>query len=132
VAERLKTSPSHEAVLYSASSRLSLLDQLVADDLGMNVDDLELLVQEEDAQTPGKFNLVSHTIAELRNADAKKSIYTNIQRAGLVANADESGVFSAGITALDHHSIASSSLWRPRHWARSKAAWRMCGRQSRK
>jgi len=71
----------------------------------MNVDDLELLVQEEDTQTPGKFNLVSHTIAELRNADAKKSIYTNIQRAGLVANADESGVFSAGITALDHHSL---------------------------
>jgi hypothetical protein len=105
VAERLKTSPSHEALLYAASSRLSLLEQLLAEDLGMTVDDLEVLVQEEDPHTPGKFTLVPRPILQLRDATLKASIYGNIQKAGLADNSDESGVFSAGISALDHHSL---------------------------
>jgi hypothetical protein len=105
VAERLKPSPSHEALLYAVSSRLSLLDQLLASDLGMTVDDLEVLVQEQDPHDATKFVLVSHAIFQLRDAAARSSIYGNIQKAGLADNSDESGVFSAGISALDHHSL---------------------------
>lgn len=105
IAERLKPSPSHESLLYSASSRIDLLEQLLAADLGLTVDDLELLVQEADPQNPGKFVLARHTIAELRDATAKGKIYDSIQKGGLPDNSDEPSVFSAGISALDHHAL---------------------------
>jgi hypothetical protein len=106
IAERLKTSPSHEALLYSLSTRTSFLDAVLADDFGISVDDLEILVHEQDARDGTKFVLTRYTVGQLRTDAAKRaSVFGNIQIAGLAANADESAVFSGGITALEHHTL---------------------------
>ena len=106
IAERLKTSPSHEALLYSLSTRISFLDAVLADDFGISVDDLEILVHEQDAHDNTKFNLVKYSIGQLRGDAAKRSsVFGSIHVAGVPANADESAVFSGGITALEHHTL---------------------------
>ncbi len=106
IAERLKTSPSHEALLYAISARSAFLDAVLAADFGISVDDLEILVQEQDAQDKTKFNLVKYSIGQLRTDAAKRSsAFTSVQMAGLAANADEPAVFSGGITTLDHHTL---------------------------
>jgi len=106
IAERLRTSPSHEALLYSLSTRTSFLDSILADDFGISVDDLEILVHEQDPQDNTKFKLTSYSLGQLRTDAAKRaSVYTSIQTAGLHTDADESTVFSGGITTLEHHTL---------------------------
>jgi hypothetical protein len=105
IAERLKTAPSHEALLYTLSTRTSFLDTVLADDFGISVDDLEILVMEQDDKDKTKFNPVVYSLSQLRDANTRAKVYGNIQNAGLLPNADESGVFSAGITVLDHHTL---------------------------
>ena len=108
IAERLKTSPSHEALLYSLSARTSLIDTLLdqnfARDFGISLDDLEILVHE---QNPDKtFSPRAYVLGDLRtNPTIRGQAYASIQAAGLTTDADESAVFSGGITALDHHTL---------------------------
>ena len=108
IAERLKTSPSHEALLYSLSARTTLIDTLLdqnfATDFGISLDDLEILVQE---QNPDKtFSPKAYRLADMRtNPAIRTQVYASIQAAGLTTDADESAVFSGGITALDHHTL---------------------------
>jgi len=107
IAERLKPSPSDEALLYSLSARTSFLDAVLADDFGISVDDLEILITEltpdpNDAKTL-KFQPVAHSLAEIKAARDKH--YANIEQAGLATDRDESAVFSAGITTLEHHTL---------------------------
>lgn len=107
IAERLKTPPSHEALLYSLSARTSFLDIVLADDFGISVDDLEILVMEEgvDANNKPTFNPKAYTLAQLRDPATRTKVNGSVQQAGLFPNSDESSVFSAGISVLDHHTL---------------------------
>jgi hypothetical protein len=105
IAERLRTSPSHEALLYSIAARTSVLDTFLdanfAKDFGITLDDLEILVQEQDANK--NFVPKTYLLADVRLN--RKPLYDSIQAAGLPTDADEPAVFSGGITTLDHHTL---------------------------
>ncbi len=104
VAERLKQSPSQEALFYSVANRTDVIQRLLAD-LEITVDDLPFLVHVPNDAAPTKYIVETHTIAELRQPANQVKYFALFQKAGLLADADEGSVFNAGIRTLEHHSL---------------------------
>ncbi len=107
VADRLKQSPSQEALFYSVANRNDVFARLL-DDLEITVDDIQFFVHVADAQ--GQVSVQAHKIGDLRTPATRATVLGQVQQGGLVANADEAAVFNAGIRTLEQHSLMLRAL----------------------
>lgn len=115
VAERLKQSPSQEAMFYSIANRLSFMQALQAleEDLNIVADDIPILVDgtpAADTTVPQPVPVETHRFSEWMNVNNRPALMARIQTPALAADMAEATAFSVGIRVLEQHSMLLRAL----------------------